>query len=137
MRDLVLYLHILSGLALIILPIWIMFDMKEKKPRWSKPLAAITAAISWLLLLPSAKLYLTFYPATKTLIKAGSRPWAHTVLMETKEHWGLLLPIIATTAAILIFQDKTKESKRWLKLLIIVSILMGVMGYIISNRGVA
>lgn len=135
MRDLVLYLHIIAGLSIIVLPIVML--LQEKKSTWLKPLSAITAAISWLLLLPSGKLYLTFYPATKTLIKAGSWPWAHSIFMETKEHWGLLLPIIATTAAFLVYSDKFKESRKWWILLIILAALIGVMGRIVTMGGMA
>ena len=83
-RDLFLYLHILVGLALILLPIMIIFQTQEKKSKWIKPLSFITALISWILLFPSGNLYIKFYPATKTLIKAGSRPWVQSIIMETK-----------------------------------------------------
>lgn len=135
MRDLMLYLHIVAGLSLIVFPIVIL--LQERKSTWIKPLSFLTAAISWLLLLPSGKLYLTFYPATKTLIKAGSWPWAHSVFMETKEHWGLLLPIIATVAALLVYSGKLKESRRWWILLIILAALIGVMGRIVTTGGTA
>jgi len=131
MRDFVLFAHIIAGLALIAFPILILLYLK-KKPKWLKALSFATAAISWLLLLPSGKLYITFYPATKTLVKAGSWPWAHDVIMETKEHWGLLLPIIATVAAGLVFTNKAKDSKKWWALLIILSALIGIMGRIIK-----
>ena len=130
MRDLLLYLHIIAGLSLIVFPIVIL--LQEKKSTWIKPFSILTAAISWLLLLPSGKLYLTFYPATKTLIKAGSWPWAHSVFMETKEHWGLLLPIIATLTAWLVFSNKEKESRKWWTLLWILSALIGIMGRLIK-----
>ena len=131
MRDLLLFAHIIAGLALIAFPIIILLYLK-KKPKWLKAFSFATAAISWLLLLPSGKLYITFYPATKTLVKAGSWPWAHSIVMETKEHWGLLLPIIATVAAGLVFTGKTKESKKWWILLIILSSLIGVMGRVVK-----
>ena len=131
MRDFVLFAHIILGLALIAFPILILLYL-NKRSKWLKPLSIITAAISWLLLLPSGKLYITFYPATKTLVKAGSWPWAHDVIMETKEHWGLLLPVIATVAAGLVFTGKAKDSKKWWDLLIILSALLGVMGRIIK-----
>ncbi len=136
MRDLVLYFHIIIGLSIIALSIVILLQIK-KKSTWIKPLSAITAALSWLLLLPSAILYIVFYPATKTLIKAGSQPWAHSIIMETKEHWGLLLPIIATVAAGLVFSGNVKESKRWWILLIILAALIGIMGRIITLGGMA
>ena len=135
MRDLLLYLHIIAGLSVITFSIVIL--LQDKKSNWLKPLSAITAAISWLLLLPSGKLYLTFYPATKTLIKAGSWPWAHSIFMETKEHWGLLIPIIATTAAGLVFTGRIKESKKWWILLLALAVLIGVMGRIVTMGGMA
>ena|SRR3989339_1271417 len=131
MRDLLLFAHIIAGLALIAFPIIIILYLK-KKPKWLKALSFATAVIGWILLLPSGKLYITFYPATKTLVKAGSWPWAHSIVMETKEHWGLLLPIIATVAAGLVFTGKTKESKKWWILLIILSTLIGVMGRLVK-----
>ena len=136
MRDLVLYLHIIAGLSIIVLSIVILLQM-QKKSAWLKPLSALTAAISWLLLLPSAILYLTFYPATKTLIKAGAWPWAHSIFMETKEHWGLLIPIIATTAAGLVFTGRIKESRKWWILLLALAALIGVMGRIVTLGGMA
>ncbi len=131
MRDFVLFAHVIAGLALIAFPIIILLYLK-KKSKWLKPLSFATAAISWVLLLPAGKLYITFYPATKTLVKAGSWPWVHSIVMETKEHWGLLLPIIATVAAGLIFTGKYEESKKWWILTIVLSILLGVMGRIVK-----
>ena len=131
MRDLVLFAHIILGLALITFPILILLYLK-KRSTWLKPLSFVTVAISWILLLPSGKLYITFYPATKTLILAGTKPWLHSILMETKEHWGLLLPIITTLAAGLVFENKLEESKKWWVLIIILSLLIGIMGRIIK-----
>lgn len=131
MRDFVLFAHIILGLALIAFPIIILLYLK-KQANWLKPLSFATAGISWILLLPAGKLYITFYPATKTLIKAGAWPWAHSVVMETKEHWGLLLPIVATVAAGLVFTGKAQESRKWWILTIVISILLGVMGRVVK-----
>ncbi|MFQ6009564.1 MAG: hypothetical protein ACE5J7_00370 [Candidatus Aenigmatarchaeota archaeon] len=131
MRDLVLYAHLILGFALIVLSIVILLESK-KKSSWLKPLSAITAGISWLHMIPSASLYITFYPATKSLIKAGAWPWAHLIFMETKEHWSLLVPIIATLAAWLVFRGKIEESKRWWILVIALTVLVGVMGRVVT-----
>ena len=135
MRDFLLFAHIILGLALIAFPILIITGLK-KQSNWLKPFSILTAAVGWILLLPSGKLYLTFYPATKTLINAGSKPWLHSILMETKEHWGLLIPITATVAAGLVLTNRPEESKRWWILVIIISILVGVMGRIIKMGAV-
>lgn len=122
--------HIIIGLALIVLPIVILLYLKDRS--LSKMLAVVTMALSWILLYPAGKLYMTFYPATKNVIKAGGWPWAHDILMETKEHWGILIPIIATVAAGLVLTGKSKESKKWWVLLLVVAALLGIFGRIIK-----
>ena len=136
MRDLLLYVHIILGLSLIVLPILILLESKYKKSKLIGPLSLLSAIISWLILFPAGKLYLIFYPATKTLIKAGSSPWLHSVVMETKEHWGLLLPVITTLAAFMVFNGKIKESKRWWMLVIALTILLAIMGLMITRGSV-
>ncbi|MEK6942220.1 MAG: hypothetical protein AABW85_05170 [archaeon] len=131
MRDLAYFGHLLLGVGLVVLPIIILVNLKEK-PKWLKAVSAITAAISWLLLLPAGLLYLAFYPATKTVIKAGAWPWAHSIIMETKEHWGLLLPVVATVATLLVFDGKEAESKKWWILLLVVSFLIAIFGRIVK-----
>ena len=130
MRDLLLYLHIIIGLLLITLPFII--NARIKRGVSVKVLSAICVALSWLLLIPAGILYLIFYPATKTVIKSGSWPWVHSIIMETKEHWGLFLPLIATVATWLVFTKKEKESRKWWLLLAILSLLLGIMGRLIK-----
>ncbi len=136
MRDLVLFAHIIIGLFIAALSAIILLHAK-KNPPFLKPLSAAVAGLSWLLLLPAGYLYTVFYPATKTLVKAGAWPWAHSIIMETKEHWGLLLPIVATVAAGLVFAGKTKESKRWWALLLVLSLALAVMGRVVKMGALA
>lgn len=135
MRDFVLFAHIIIGLALVVLPVVILLELRPRlaeKSSLLKPLSLLTALLGWLILIPAGRLYILFYPATKTLVKAGAWPWAHSILMETKEHWGLLLPFIATVAAGLVLTGKFSESKKWWILLSIVSLLIAVMGRVIK-----
>src|SRR3989338_1458028 len=110
-KDMMLYLHVLLGVAVVFLAVVMFFQLGRGKA--SRGVAVLVAFVSWVQLLPSAITYIVFYPATKTVIKAGAWPWAHSVIMETKEHWGLLLPVIATVAALLVFDKKEEESKKW------------------------
>ena len=93
--------------------------------------------VSWVQVLPSAATYLIFYPATKAVIKAGAWPWAHSLVMETKEHWGLLIPVFVTVAAGLVWQGRLKESKKWWWLAIFVAVAIGVMGRVIKMGALA
>ena len=119
------------GMALVALP-FVIRSLLENKSALAKPVSIATAALSWIMLLPSGLLYTVFYPATKTVIKAGSWPWAHSIVMETKEHWGLLLPVIVTLAAILVLQNKGKESRKWWLLAAVLALLIGVFGRIVK-----
>ena len=136
MRDEALYIHILLGVLSIIFAATILYGMK-KKASWVKPLSMITAAMNWLVLVPAGFFYINFYPATKTLIKAGAWPWAHSIFMETKEHWGLLLPVIATVAAVLVVQNRENESRRGWWLLIGITVAIGIMGRIVKMGALA
>ena len=131
MRDLVYFLHLIGGIALILIPVLILLNIKTK-PRWLSLLSGAGAAIGWLLLLPAGDLYTTYYPATKTLILAGNWPWAHGIIMETKEHWGLLLGVVFSVAALLVLDKKYDESKKWWKLALILAIALGVLGRVIK-----
>lgn len=131
MRDLVYFAHLLLGMALVALP-FVIRSLLENKSALAKPVSIATAALSWIMLLPSGILYTVFYPATKTVVKAGSWPWAHSIVMETKEHWGLLLPVIVTLAAILVLQNKGKESRKWWLLAAVLALLIGVLGRIVK-----
>jgi len=136
MRDLYYFAHIIIGIALVVLPIIILTNLKNKGTL-AKNLAALNAALSWILLVPAGLLYTQFYPATKTLILANAWPWAHEIVMETKEHWGILLPFIATVAALMVWQGKEEESRKWWILLIVLSILIAVLGRIVKMGAVA
>lgn len=131
MRDILLYVHIILGILLVIVSIVILRNKNQKGPTL-KLLSGLATAISWILLVPAGELYITFYPATKTLIQAGGWPWAHSIIMETKEHWGLLLPIITTVAAWLVYNGKVKESRKWWMLVIAVAVLIAVLGRVVK-----
>ncbi|HLD85103.1 MAG TPA: hypothetical protein VI968_00950 [archaeon] len=127
MRDLLLYSHVILGFLLVILPVLLLVYWK-KPTAFSRLIAVITAVISWAVLIPAGSLYLMFYPATKTLILSGAWPWAHSVFMETKEHWGIMLPLATTVAAWLYIKGDPKASKKWWVLVIVLAILVAVFG---------
>ena len=131
MRDLVLIAHVLIGIGIMLSAILVLLNLKSSK-KTVQIYATIAAILSWLVLLPSAILYLVFYPATKTVIKAGSWPWAHTILMEAKEHIGLLLPLISTVGVVYVCRGKIKESRKWWILLAVTALLLGIMGRVIK-----
>jgi len=51
----------------------------------------------------AAPTYINYYPAAKAEIKAGPNPWVHGILMEIKEHIGLLEPMIMFSAFFIVW----------------------------------
>ena len=85
--------------------------------------------------------YVVYYGTqVKPIIKEGITPWAHSIMMETKEHIFLFLIPLAITATLFAFLNKEefdknnfKKSTVWITLLIIlIGFAIGIMGYIIS-----
>ncbi len=135
MRDELLYAHILLALAVAVIAV-IIIRQKNKSPL-TKNLSILGAVVSWISVLPAGLLYLNFYPATKTLILSNAWPWAHEVIMETKEHWGLLVPVFATVAAWLVLTGKEKESKKWWTLVLVMVVLIGIFGRLVKLGALA
>ncbi len=126
-------LHAWLGAAVFILPLVILVI---KNKRHQKFLGLITVVASWLSLFPAAQAYLGYYQVAKKGIKAGSTPWAHSIFMETKEHWGILIPILATTSFLALL-SKNKDSKNWWLLTSVVALLIYIMGKFIRSAMVA
>ena len=87
--------------------------------------------------------YVFFYgKAVKPVIKAGAYPWAHTFVMETKEHLFLFLPVLAVVLLVLVTRcgvvfDTHQNLKKYTALLSALTVLLGVFmalaGVVISG----
>ncbi len=82
----------------------------------------------------------------KPVILSGSQPWAHQIIMETKEHVFIFLPVLSILLAITLFifgSDETLLNERRVKqgvilltlLVLTIVFLMFVMGALISYVG--
>ncbi len=86
--------------------------------------------------------YVTHYgPAVKPVILKGPIPWAHNLVMETKEHIALFIPIVALCATIALFHARSESTAspayRYISMLcglvVVMAFLMAAMGYVIST----
>ncbi len=126
--------------------VWVFIELinpdkqRLKRAKIGAFLAVIFFILSWL----SGGYYYTVYYGehVKPLIKEGPTPWAHGIVMETKEHIYLFIPFLSFTIFSLInFYNeritKEKNLKKSLLLLIGLAILSGfamaLFGYIIST----
>ena len=147
--SLVLLHSISGGLAALAL-IWILLEMLYAT---DKSLARAKLASYFTVFLVSAGCwiaggynYLTAYGSqVKPVILAGPHPWVHEIVMETKEHIFVFLPIIvfALSLTLYVFDRDTflseAKSRRSLAIIACLALFMVVllflMGAIISNAG--
>ena len=85
--------------------------------------------------------YVVYYGnLVKPIIKEGLAPWAHNIIMETKEHIFLFIIPLAVTVLFLTLLDKGEiQNRGFLKLSLwlcgtvaVLGLLIGAMGFVIS-----
>lgn len=110
------------------------------KSRIITALVGIVAFIaSWLV---GGFYYLAYYGTlVKPVIKSGVAPWAHNIVMETKEHIFLFLVPMAITAFFIALLEKEDLERLDLRrpafllcaAIAVLGLLIGAMGFIISS----
>ena len=145
-------LHSLTGGFTVLLFSWIIIEMQNPGPE-SLNRARIAAYLGALLTVAGCWIiggyhYLTTYRENiRGIILAGSQPWAHEVIMETKEHIFLFLPMVAILLALGLHSvrgEGTEMAEEVRKSVIVTAalalflvILMLVMGAVLSNAAIA
>ena len=98
----------------------------------------VTFIASWL---AGGYYYVIYYGAlVKPMIKSGVAPWAHNIVMETKEHIFLFIVPLAMTVFFITLLDneemerlKLRRFTLWLTgTVAALGLLIGAMGFIIS-----
>lgn len=98
--------HGFIGILLIVGTPWAMAEIFALHDRNGvKRLKLVTLGLAFFAFLSciflAAPTYITYYPEAKAEINAGPTPWVHGILMEIKEHIGLLEPMIMFSIAFL------------------------------------
>lgn len=139
--------HVAFGELAILAFLWVIVEV-VRKPSEAGVLRAKVASIVGLLAIfgewaLAGTYYLVHYGNdVKPVIKEGTWPWAHGIFMEAKEHIFLFLPFLSIVLLALVWQYgsfmKTHSSARFMVYAvagtgILLLILSGIMGYMISN----
>lgn len=112
-------LHIASGELGALLLVWAIFEIAIGPLGRGAYRAKIASLSSLLVLLAhwiiSGVYYIGHYgDEVKPIIKAGNWAWAHSIIMESKEHIFLFLPFIVALIFFLIwkYNDDLKDNKQ-------------------------
>ncbi|OIP57292.1 MAG: hypothetical protein COX79_05270 [Candidatus Levybacteria bacterium CG_4_10_14_0_2_um_filter_36_16] len=123
--------------------LWLLGKFKDNssslKSKFVTALIGVSAfIISWV---AGGYYYVVYYGTlVKPVIKSGLAPWAHNIIMETKEHIFLfIIPIAVTVLFITLLENKDMDhlklrsfAIRLSGLVAILGLLIGAMGFIIS-----
>ena len=144
MGNILVELHAIIGIlsAFAFLLVFVeLLNPTEKMIRRIKLFALSGTALIFISWIIGGYYYVTYYgPLVKPAIK-GSIPWVHSVIMETKEHIFLFLPLLAILVTGMIFtldidllnNHKAKSSVLMLCVLIIlIGLAIAGMGYLVS-----
>jgi len=140
-------LHALIGEVGIFLFIWAFIEMRNISPQkvdFVKRLVAFGTFLFFLSWILGGYYYVDVYGSEiKPVIKEGPRPWAHSIIMETKEHLFLFLPFISLASFFFIrrYRDilgtpKGADAQKAILILLGISIVIGILmiifGYLVS-----
>ena len=137
MKELILMCHVLCGVACLIMTVWVFVDALNANAgnlgriRW---LSRAAAACLWLAFLVGGYWYVFDYPADKALILKGPWPFAHSLFMETKEHFVITLLLLATYLPIAAANNlaANREARR---LVLGVAALVAVLALMAEGNG--
>jgi hypothetical protein len=98
MSDIILFAHPTFGVLGIIAAVWVFVETLNAGPanlgrlRTVAVLVALFIVLAWIL---GGYWYVTYYAPEKAIILKGPWPWAHSLVMETKEHLFFIPLILA------------------------------------------
>lgn len=139
MKELVLMLHPAFGLLGVLAAMWVLVDTLNvaaaPPPRRTHYAAQAVAAFMWLSFLAGGYWYLTYYGADQAIIQAGAWPWAHTFVMETKEHVFFTLLLLSTYLPIVTARTQLAVDGGGRQLVMVVAALVVLLGLAMEGAG--
>lgn len=117
-REIILMLHPAFGVLGILASVWVFAETLSASATnifRIRTAALLSAGFMWLAYFIGGYWYVVFYADDKALIKAGPWPFAHGLVMESKEHIFLSLLLVATLLPLAAFANlQVRKSARQL-----------------------
>lgn len=135
--DLILLAHAALGVSGCMAALWVFVEALNPRPenagriQIAALIAAVFMAAAWIC---GGYWYVHFYPPEKAIILKGPWPFAHNLVMETKEHLffitlilGFLLPIAT--------KEKLYANASARKLVLSIAVLITISGLVVEGAG--
>ncbi|MEP6667836.1 MAG: hypothetical protein ABJF10_01705 [Chthoniobacter sp.] len=137
MNEIILMAHVLFGVACLVTAAWLFVDVlhaNETNLARIRRMSWGAAAFMWLAFLIGGYWYVTAYKVDKAIILKGPWPFAHNMVMETKEHLVIMLLLVATYLPIAAMDNLTK-SKDARKLMLWVTAMIALLALAMDGEG--
>src|ERR1700678_3270323 len=99
MNELILMAHVFFGIACLLASVWVFVDVlnvTEASLARIRMVSWIAAGVMWLAFIIAGYWYVVYYKVDKAVILKGPWPFAHNLIMESKEHLVIMLLLLAT-----------------------------------------
>ena len=99
MNEMILMSHVVFGIGCMLAAVWLFVEVRHaseanlgriRKMSWA------AAAVMWIAFVIGGYWYVTSYKVDKAIILKGPWPFAHNLVMETKEHLVIMLLLLVT-----------------------------------------
>jgi len=141
-KPVLIGLHLTFAIIGIDAFLWLLGEMRAKSKKGPRVLTALIGVgsffLSWI---AGGYYYVTYYGGlVKPGIKSGLAPWAHGIMMETKEHVFLFIVPLAVTALLAVMLDQEEWERLGIKKAVmyivaytaLLGLAIGAMGFIVS-----
>jgi len=135
--DAILLAHAGFGVTGCLAALWVFLEALNAQPgnaaraRAAALVTAVSMAAAWIC---GGYWYVHFYPAEKALILTGPWPFAHNLVMETKEHLFLITGMLAFLLPV-VTREKLYSNSAARKLVLSVAALIVITGLAVEGAG--
>ena len=99
MNEMILMSHVVFGIGCMLAAVWLFVEVlhaSEANLGRIRKMSWAAAAVMWIAFVIGGYWYVTSYKVDKAIILKGPWPFAHNLLMETKEHLVIMLLLLVT-----------------------------------------
>jgi len=138
-KPVLIGLHLAFAIVGIDAFLWLLGEIKNdswRKTRlyWSAIVGVVAFILSWF---AGGYYYVKYYGGlVKPIIQGGLAPWAHNIIMETKEHIFLfIIPLSITALFITLLKKEDFEKMNIKKVFMVLTVLIVGLGLLIGAMG--
>ena len=99
MNEMILMSHVVFGIGCMLAAVWLFVEVlnaSEANLGRIRKMSWAAAAVMWIAFVIGGYWYVTSYKVDKAIILKGPWPFAHNLVMETKEHLVIMLLLLVT-----------------------------------------